>query len=119
VSSISALHACIVIPPQSVYTDVKFSLDFLVFLSQGYAADQGFEATETNQGGSYQRYWVVVFAGVRRGLFEVERGAIRTSGLRDSAGEQGEGAGSAAVEYYPSGVACEVYGYGELRVVVG
>jgi len=98
--------------------DVEFSLDLLLFLSQGYAADQGFEATETNQGGTCQWYRVIVLAGVRGELFEVERGAIRTSGLRDSAGEQGEGAGSAAVEYHPTGVEREVYGYVDLRVVV-
>ena len=46
-----------------VYTDAEFSLDFLVFLSQGYAADQGFEATETDQGIPYRWYRVIVFAG--------------------------------------------------------
>lgn len=101
-----------------VYTDAEFSLDFLLFLSQGYAADQGFEATETNQGGTHQWYRVIVFAGVRRGLFETECGTIRTSGLRNSTGEQGEGARSAAVEYHQRGVEREVYGYGGLRVVV-
>jgi len=86
---------------------------------QGYTADQGFEATETDQGGIHQWQRLIDFAGVRGGFFEVECGAVRTSGLRDSARKQGEGAGSAAVGYYPSGAAREVYGYGELWVVVG
>ena len=86
---------------------------------QGYAADQGFEATETDQRDIHQRNRVIVFAGVWGRLIEVERGAIRTPSLREPAGEQGEGAGSAAVGYHPSGAACEVYGHDELRVVVG